>query len=438
MLGFLVSSLMSSSEKSTHAFEQNGLFRRSHFQSAPTHFSASKYSMLAMPRSSSPFIPSYRPPSSLNVSRSNHEINKSKINASGDGEITDNEVHHSFWLGKDNSKRRRATKHFMGTVSSLTSLKMKKNTNDNYGSKEIEKSQESANGFSPLTKIAVLEQENEILRRTVSSLENENAQLLTKAETAKRVVIEQFEGEGKKVFDLNGEELEPWWDDDSSDDEDEVMQLRNGVAVSIAENEACDEYEEDACPVEPDISFKEALQTRAKWLIGLLAMQSMSGFILARNEELLKAYPVIVYFLTMLVGAGGNAGNQASVRVIRGLALGTLNENTQKQFLSREFKMAGALSLLLSIAGFIRCAIFRTPFAETFAITCALALIVFSSILLGAILPLILKKLDVDPAHSSTSIQVVMDILGVVLTVLVSTAILDGPLGQKLMTLVSR
>ena len=124
--------------------------------------------------------------------------------------------------------------------------------------------------------------------------------------------------------------------------------------------------------------------------------------------------------------------------VIRGLALGTLNENTQKQFLSREFKMAGALSLLLSIAGFIRCAIFRTPFAETFAITCALALIVFSSILLGAILPLILKKLDVDPAHSSTSIQVVMDILGVVLTVLVSTAILDGPVGQKLMNLVPR
>ena len=43
-------------------------------------------------------------------------------------------------------------------------------------------------------------------------------------------------------------------------------------------------------------------------------MQSFSGIILSRNEALLADHPVIVYFLTMLVGAGGNAGNQASVR----------------------------------------------------------------------------------------------------------------------------
>jgi len=159
-------------------------------------------------------------------------------------------------------------------------------------------------------------------------------------------------------------------------------------------------------------------------------MQSMSGFILARNEALLQAHPIIVYFLTMLVGAGGNAGNQASVRVIRGLALGTLNDRTQKQFLNREFKMACALSLLLSAAGFLRAVIFRTPLPETIAITSALALIVFSSICLGAVLPLFLKRLDVDPAHSSTTIQVIMDILGVVLTVFVSTSILDGPMGE--------
>lgn len=58
----------------------------------------------------------------------------------------------------------------------------------------------------------------------------------------------------------------------------------------------------------------EALRDRAYWLCGLLAMQSCSGFILARNELLLESHPVIIYFLTMLVGAGGNAGNQASVR----------------------------------------------------------------------------------------------------------------------------
>lgn len=135
----------------------------------------------------------------------------------------------------------------------------------------------------------------------------------------------------------------------------------------------------------------------------------------------------------MLVGAGGNAGNQASVRVIRGLALGTLNPTTQSQFLWREFKMACALSAILSLTGFLRAAAFRTPLLETIAVTTALALIVFSSICLGAVLPLLLKKIGVDPAHSSTTIQVIMDILGVLLAVFVSGIVLDSPLGGFLM-----
>jgi Mg/Co/Ni transporter MgtE len=118
--------------------------------------------------------------------------------------------------------------------------------------------------------------------------------------------------------------------------------------------------------------------------------------------------------------------------VIRGLALGTLNEKTRGQFLNREFKMAVSLSTILSCAGFLRAAAFRTPFPETLAVTASLTLIVFSSVCLGAVLPLLLQKLGVDPAHSSTTIQVVMDILGVFFAVAISSLILDSPLGIML------
>ena len=74
--------------------------------------------------------------------------------------------------------------------------------------------------------------------------------------------------------------------------------------------------------------------------------------------------------------------------VIRGIALGTLNDKTQRQFLNREFKMAISLSLVLSIAGFIRAILFKTPIPETIAITSALALIVFTSVCFGAVLQL--------------------------------------------------
>ena len=136
----------------------------------------------------------------------------------------------------------------------------------------------------------------------------------------------------------------------------------------------------------------------------------------------------------MLVGAGGNAGNQASVRVIRGLALETLNEQTQSAFLVRELKMAGALSVILSCVGFLRASLFHTPFLESLAVTASLTTIVFTSVCLGAVLPLILKRLGVDPAHSSTTIQVIMDILGVYIAVFVSKMILDSPVGHVIVT----
>merc|ERR1712232_1448297 len=67
------------------------------------------------------------------------------------------------------------------------------------------------------------------------------------------------------------------------------------------------------------LTFFQSLTDRATWLIGLLIFQSLSSFILARNESLLENHVFIVQFLTMLVGSGGNAGNQASVNVVCGI-----------------------------------------------------------------------------------------------------------------------
>lgn len=62
-----------------------------------------------------------------------------------------------------------------------------------------------------------------------------------------------------------------------------------------------------------NMPFCRAIYDRGGWLVGLLVLQSMSSFIIKRNEGLLQQHGAIVQFLTMLVGAGGNAGNQASV-----------------------------------------------------------------------------------------------------------------------------
>jgi cation transporter-like permease len=178
------------------------------------------------------------------------------------------------------------------------------------------------------------------------------------------------------------------------------------------------------------MSFYQSVTDRAGWLVGLLIFQSLSSFILARNESLLKHHTVIVQFLTMLVGAGGNAGNQASVGVVRGLAVGTIDRSNVKQFLMRELVMGVALSLILGIAGFVRASVFLVPPLETFAITSSLLLIVIISVVAGATLPLAMHLAGIDPAHSSTTIQVIMDITGVVITVGVSSWVLDSAVVQ--------
>jgi|AntRauMFilla1563_2_1112583.scaffolds.fasta_scaffold88467_1 hypothetical protein len=59
---------------------------------------------------------------------------------------------------------------------------------------------------------------------------------------------------------------------------------------------------------------------RGQWLLGLLVLQSASSFVIEANQQLIKDHLVITLFMTMLVGAGGNAGNQSAILVIRGLA----------------------------------------------------------------------------------------------------------------------
>ena len=180
------------------------------------------------------------------------------------------------------------------------------------------------------------------------------------------------------------------------------------------------------------LPFRNVLADRAGWLVGLLVLQSCSSFIIARNEALLESHLVIVQFLTMLVGAGGNAGNQAAVRVIRGLAVGTLNGRTYRAFLWTETKMAFCLSAILGLTGCIRAAVFQVPVAETIAITSSLCIIVSTSVFIGSLLPMGMKRCGIDPAHSSTTIQVLMDILGVTCTVLVSGAILNTGAGNTI------
>ena len=159
--------------------------------------------------------------------------------------------------------------------------------------------------YTPLDMLERLEQENTDLKKRLEDLEQENHML--HYEVSSRIVLENFEGEGKmrrlaqqrheqQKYNykndsiINGNDLSlpslAWAGQDnmpvykSSNTDDDIAGIW------------CDELNEDgACPVEPMVSFQEALRDRAYWLVGLLVLQSGSGIILAHNEDLLANHP---------------------------------------------------------------------------------------------------------------------------------------------------
>mmetsp|Transcript_12893 Transcript_12893/g.21056 ORF Transcript_12893/g.21056 Transcript_12893/m.21056 type:complete len:248 (-) Transcript_12893:118-861(-) len=186
-------------------------------------------------------------------------------------------------------------------------------------------------------------------------------------------------------------------------------------------------------PLNDDSGLESRLQSgstndlydRGRWLIGLLVLQSCSSFILANYEKLLAEHQALIYFLTMLVGAGGNAGNQACVKMVRELAIGRMTPARRTRLLLSELRAAVILSILLGIAGLVRSILSsQTSYMETFVITVALVVIVFVSIAVGATLPFLFHYFKLDPAHSSTTIQVFMDITGVLLLCFVASLLL--------------
>lgn len=157
------------------------------------------------------------------------------------------------------------------------------------------------------------------------------------------------------------------------------------------------------------------------WLLAaLLLLQSFSSLILAHFEQLLLHHLEITLYLTMLVGAGGNASGQAAVFVVRAIATGTYNHSNTRTLLLRECSVALVLGAMMSALCFLRVFFLGATLWVSLTISLALFVIVVVSVIVGAVLPLVLhQQLSIDPAHSGPIAQVTMDITGVAATCLI-------------------
>jgi Mg/Co/Ni transporter MgtE len=173
---------------------------------------------------------------------------------------------------------------------------------------------------------------------------------------------------------------------------------------------------------------------RLSVLVTLLLLQSMSQFILERFEGLISNNMVIPLFLTMLVGAGGNAGNQAAVRSITGLVTGEFTARSWAAVLRKELFMGVVCAAVLFLIGAVRVYFYYIAepdvttglFETVFSVSSALFFIVASSVVIGAALPFALLRLGFNVEHAAPAVQVLMDIIGVFITCVICSAFLPS------------
>jgi magnesium transporter len=170
--------------------------------------------------------------------------------------------------------------------------------------------------------------------------------------------------------------------------------------------------------------FFRLLLERSYILIALLLAQSFSTTILKSFHATLTC-GTLLYFATMLISTGGNTSSQTSALVIQGLITGELHRSNIFRFLRRELLMAIILALILGAIAFIRALVSNASMIESFVISVSLGAIVMVSVLLGSIIPLLLKRMNIDPAFSAGPfLATLMDILGVLIYCYIAKLIL--------------
>lgn len=173
---------------------------------------------------------------------------------------------------------------------------------------------------------------------------------------------------------------------------------------------------------------------RIPWLLILMISATFTGMIISANEAVLNngAYGIILTAcIPMLMDTGGNAGSQASVTVIRGIALGEIEFKDIFKVVWKEFRAAILLSLTLAAACFIKLMLIDKLWAVdngllvALVVCLSLCVTVMLAKLIGCTLPLIAKKCRLDPAVvASPFITTIVDALSLSVYCLIAVSML--------------
>lgn len=151
-------------------------------------------------------------------------------------------------------------------------------------------------------------------------------------------------------------------------------------------------------------SFFSLYRKRVGWLLILFVAQAFTSNILRHYEGVLSEVISLALFIPLLIGTGGNAGAQASTLVVRALAVGELNVGDFARVVWRESRLGILLGLTMAVATYIRAVTIGGSMDLGITVSATIVAIVTVSSTVGAAIPIVGRKVGVDPAVLSAPV----------------------------------
>ena len=174
-------------------------------------------------------------------------------------------------------------------------------------------------------------------------------------------------------------------------------------------------------------SIFETWKSRIPWLMILMLSSTFTGKIIESYEQALTSYVILTAFMPMLMGSAGNAGGQASVTIIRGLSLGDIEFKDIGKVIWKELRVALLCGLTLASINMVKVLVIdKVTFEVAIVINLTLLVTVIISKLIGCTLPILVKKIHLDPAvMASPIITTIIDALSLVIYFQIATHLLS-------------
>ena len=188
--------------------------------------------------------------------------------------------------------------------------------------------------------------------------------------------------------------------------------------VDVIEEEASEDIQimHGLAPSEEEY-LKTDIITLAKqrifWLLFLMLSATITGSIIESFQGSLEKAVGLAVFIPMLMGTGGNAGTQSSTLVIRGIALGEVALNDMPKVIWRELRISLMVGISLAVVNFVRVYYLGgNSFTVSVVVSVTLILTIMMAKVIGGVLPLIAKAINIDPAiMASPLISTIVDAL---------------------------